>query len=243
MRYVKGSLLVVLIWYLIGLLVNSPIIPLPHDVFIYLIQHHTTSHLSSHLLYSLYRIIMGLGIALFIAIPTGLLIGRKRALDEVLSPVLYLLYPLPKIAFLPVFMVMFGIGDISKIILIAVIVFFPTAVSIRDGVKAIPNQYIQLAEAYHLTPKLILREVIWPAILPRIFSAIRISLGIALSVLFISESFAASFGLGYSIMNSWIMANYTSMYAGIVLLSLLGLGLYIITDSLERIFIRYQAER
>jgi NitT/TauT family transport system permease protein len=186
---------------------------------------------------------MGLGIALFIAIPTGLLIGRKRALDEVLSPVLYLLYPLPKIAFLPVFMVMFGIGDISKIILIAVIVFFPTAVSIRDGVKAIPNQYIQLAEAYHLTPKLILREVIWPAILPRIFSAIRISLGIALSVLFISESFAASFGLGYSIMNSWIMANYTSMYAGIVLLSLLGLGLYIITDSLERIFIRYQAER
>jgi len=190
-----------------------------------------------HLLFSLYRIAMGMALALFFAIPTGMLAGRTQKLDQLISPVLYLLYPLPKIAFLPVFMVLFGIGDLSKIMLIAVIIFFPASVTIRDGVKEISVQYLELAQAYHLTQTQILRDILWPFILPRIFSSLRITLGISLSVLFISENYAATYGLGYYIMNNWVMAQYVGMYAGIVLLSLLGLTLYVALDGLERLVI------
>ncbi len=237
MRYVKGALLVLLFWYLFAYVLASPIIPFPHRVLLYLIAEGGSHNLHMHVLYSLYRMLTGMLIALFIATPVGMITGRIRSLDRVISPVLYLLYPLPKIAFLPVFMVLFGIGDLSKIVLISVIVFFPAAVSIRDGVRDISYQYIELAQAYRLSPKELIKDIIWPAVLPRIFSSIRITLGIAMSVLFISESYAASHGLGYAIMNSWIMADYTGMYGGIVILSMLGLALYALTDTLERLLV------
>jgi NitT/TauT family transport system permease protein len=180
-------------------------------------------------------------LALLVAIPSGLAIGHLKRLDRILSPTLYLLYPLPKIAFLPVFMVLFGIGDLSKIILIAVIIFFPATLTIRDGVKEMPFQYLELAQAYHLTSRQVLTDIIWPSILPRIFSSLRITVGISLSVLFVSETYAATYGLGYTIMNNWVMANYVGMYAGIVLLSLLGLLLYIVIDKVEQLVIPAQA--
>lgn len=235
MKYVKGAVGVVLFWYLLALALRSPIVPYPHAVLSHLVTNFLTGKLHLHLTHSLYRIAAGMSLALLAAIPFGMAAGRLPAMDRIISPVLYLLYPLPKIAFLPVFMVLFGIGDTSKIVLIAVIVFFPAAVTIRDGVKAISPLYLELARAYHLKPKQIMREIIWPAIVPHVFSSLRITLGIALSVLFMSENYAARYGLGYYIMNSWVMASYTGMYSGIVLLSLLGLGLYILIDTLERL--------
>lgn len=234
MKYLKGTALLVVLWYLAAWMVDAPIIPYPHLVLAHTATGIMKEHTLRHLQFSLYRMLSGLAVALCLAIPTGMIAGRVKSLDHVVSPLLYLLYPLPKIAFLPVFMVLFGIGDLSKIILIATIVFFPAAVTIRDGVRDIPGQFIELARAYHLSPRQVIGDIIWPAILPRIFSSLRITVGIALSVLFISENFAATYGLGYHIMNNWIMANYIGMYSGIVLLSLLGLGLYLTIDLVER---------
>ena len=234
MKYLRGAAVVLVFWYLMALLVQQPIIPYPHAVLLFMLNNMVQAKIYLHLLNSLYRILMGMIIALFFAIPTGMIAGRNAKLDHMVSPVLYLLYPLPKIAFLPIFMVLFGIGDLSKIILIAVIIFFPAAVTIRDGVKDISPQFLELAKAYHLTRKQIIADIIWPAILPRIFSSLRITLGISLSVLFISENFASRYGLGYYIMNNWVMAQYVGMYAGIVFLSLLGLALYGILDAFER---------
>ncbi|NLK06168.1 MAG: ABC transporter permease [Spirochaetales bacterium] len=241
MRYLRGFLVVLLFWYALALLVSGPIIPYPHVVFAHLLKAILSANIYLHLLFSLYRILTGTMLALLVAIPAGLAIGRVKRLDRVLSPTLYLLYPLPKIAFLPVFMVLFGIGDLSKIILIAVIIFFPATLTIRDGVKEMPFQYLELAQAYHLTSRQVLTDIIWPSILPRIFSSLRITVGISLSVLFVSETYAATYGLGYTIMNNWVMANYVGMYAGIVLLSLLGLLLYIVIDKVEQLVIPAQA--
>ena len=241
MRYLRGFLVVLLFWYALALLVSGPIIPYPHVVFAHLLKGILSANMYLHLLFSLYRILTGTMLALLVAIPAGMAIGRVKRLDRVLSPTLYLLYPLPKIAFLPVFMVLFGIGDLSKIILIAVIIFFPATLTIRDGVKEMPFQYLELAQAYHLTSRQVLTDIIWPSILPRIFSSLRITVGISLSVLFVSETYAATYGLGYTIMNNWVMANYVGMYAGIVLLSLLGLLLYIVIDKVEQLVIPAQA--
>ena len=242
MRYLRGFLVVLFFWYALALLVSGPIIPYPHVVFAHLLASMIEAKNHLHLLFSFYRILMGTVVALLFAIPSGLAIGRVKRLDRVLSPTLYLLYPLPKIAFLPVFMVLFGIGDLSKIILIAVIIFFPATLTIRDGVKQIPFQYLELAQAYHLTFRQVLTDIIWPSILPRFFSSLRITVGISLSVLFVSETYASTYGLGYTIMNNWVMANYVGMYGGIVLLSLLGLLLYIVIDKVEQLVIPAQAK-
>lgn len=233
MKYLRGFLFILVFWYLAALAVNQPIIPYPHQVLFQHVEDLRSFRLYFHMLFSLYRILMGMTLAILCAVPTGMLAGRTKALDRLITPVLYLLYPLPKIAFLPVFMVLFGIGDLSKILLIATIIFFPAALTIRDGVREIPNEYLELARAYHLTGKEVTLQVVWPSILPRLFSSLRLTLGISLSVLFISENYAATYGLGYYIMNNWIMAQYIGMYAGIVLLSLLGLVLYIALDAFE----------
>ncbi len=240
MKYLKGFALVTFLWYILSLAVSGPIVPYPHQAFSHLGASFFHGETYLHLLFSLYRIIMGILIALFFGIPAGMISGRIHSLDQFISPVLYILYPLPKIAFLPVFMVLLGIGDLSKIALTAVIIFFPMAVNIRDGVREISQQYVELARAYHLRPGEVISQVIFPGILPRIFSSLRITLGISLSVLFISENFAAAYGLGSHIMNHWIMADYIGMYSGIILLSLLGLSLYILVDFLEKICIPWK---
>ncbi|MFW6363757.1 MAG: ABC transporter permease [Spirochaeta sp.] len=228
-----GMLLLLILWYIAAALIQSPIVPVPHRVLLPALQELPQPATLLHIASSLYRIICGILLALLFGIPAGIISGRSRLLDGIISPLLYLLYPIPKIAFLPVFMVILGIGDISKIALITVIIFFPITVFIRDGVQRISQTYIELAMVLSLSQKEILRSIIFPGILPDIFSAIRISLGISLSVLFFSENIAASHGLGFMIMNSWIMAHYTGMYAGIVYLSLLGILLYRLLDRIE----------
>ncbi len=241
MNYLKGTAAVVLLWYLLAALVSAPIVPFPHRAAARLAVSLTGEASYLHMLFSLYRMAGGMVLALLLGIPVGMLAGRLRSLDQVISPVLYLLYPVPKIAFLPVFMVLLGIGDVSKIALIASIIFFPIAVSIKDGVREISLEYAELASAFHLTPREMIRDILFPGVLPRIFTSLRITLGISLSVLFISENYAASYGLGYAVMNHWIMADYTGMYAFIILLSTLGFGLYLLIDLLERVCLPWKS--
>ncbi len=230
---VRGAALVALAWYILAFAVSGPIVPYPHEAAYRLFQSFLHDDMYLHLLFSLYRVAGGLFLALFFGIPVGLAAGRNRALDGFISPFLYLLYPLPKIAFLPVFMVLLGIGDASKIVLIAVIIFFPMAVNVRDHTRRITREYGILIEAFHIAGREVIRDILLPGVLPGIFASLRITLGISLSVLFVSENFATTYGLGYSIMNSWIMTDYTGMYAAILLLSLLGLLLYLLLDLME----------
>ncbi|AFG37904.1 ABC transporter permease [Spirochaeta africana] len=232
-RILHGVAVLTAVWYAAAVLIRSPIIPQPHLVALQTLQDLSRPATMLHLASSLYRILAGLALALTTGVPTGIAAARSRLFGRSITPLLYLLYPVPKIALLPVFMVLLGIGDAAKIALIAVIIFFPIAVAVRDGVQRISARYMELVRVLHLTQREILGRIILPGILPDIFSALRISLGISLSVLFFSENIATGYGLGFLIMNSWIMADYLGMYAGIVLLSSLGVMLYRLLDILQ----------
>jgi ABC-type nitrate/sulfonate/bicarbonate transport system permease component len=232
-RLAAGMLLVTGAWYLLAWVVSSPVVPMPHTVLTSLLESLGRGDTYRHVFSSFYRIGAGLGASLFLGIPLGMLAGRNRALDRYVSPVLYLLYPLPKIAFLPVFMVLLGIGDLSKIALITAIITFPMAINVRDRTREIMKEYGLLVRAFHLRPSELFRDILLPGLAPGIFASLRVTLGISLSVLFIAENYASSWGMGCLIMNSWVMADYTAMYTGIVLLSLTGLGLYLCVDLLE----------
>ena len=227
-----GTGLIILVWYILHFLIDSAIIPSPHQTF-YTFFILFPGKLYSHLLISLYRITVAVILALSLGVGIGLAVGMNNTLDDVISPVIYIFYPMPKVAFLPVFMILFGVGDLAKVLLIMFIVIFQIIVTTRDAVKGLNSELFYSVRSLGMNRVQVYRHLILPAVMPKIITALRLSVGTSIAVLFFAENFATRQGIGYFIMNSWVMVNYQEMFSGILALSLLGLGLFRLIDSLE----------
>lgn len=228
-----GLLMLLIFWYLVHMTIKSNVIPNPHEtliVFLGLLKEDLLIHTGVSML----RIIAAVAVAMILGVPLGLWIGSSRRADALISPVVYILYPIPKIAFLPVFMLLFGLGNTSKIILIITIVILQIILATRDGVKEVPEQLLYSVKSLGLSYFGIYKHLIIPAVLPKIISALRISVGISISVLFFSENFATSYGVGYFIMHAWSILKYKEMFAGIIALSLMGFLIFKSIDLVER---------
>ena len=230
--YLITGLVIVVIWQIAAVLLNSIALPTPLEVFSALVSG-LKDDLLSNLLISTFRVVYGIALALSLAVPIGLLSHEERV-DTFVAPFIYLLYPIPHIVLLPLIILLFGIGDLSKIILIALIVFFQILVTTRDASRNISKNYIYSMRSLGAQGKDIYKHVILPASLPKILTALRISVGTAIAVLFFVESFATTKGLGYLIMDSWSRADYPDLYAAIVTMALLGFGLYIVIERVEK---------
>ena len=176
-----------------------------------------------HGFYSSVRLVAGVILAVIIGMPVGVLIGYHKTLSEYISPVIYLLAPIPKIALLPMIMLLFGIGDLSKLFIIFIIMFFQVVVAAHDAVKNIPQEYFIPLRTIRSGHKAIILHIILPAVLPEMFTSVRIGLATGISVLFFAETFGTRWGLGFYIMDMWMRLDYKQMYAGILALGILGL--------------------
>ncbi|EQB88654.1 NitT/TauT family transport system permease protein [Clostridium punense] len=232
-KTLQGTLIIVFLWYTAHLLVNSSIIPSPYKVVITFFTL-LRGDLLLHIVYSFYRILLAILISLIIAVPLGIGMGLNKKMDELFSPIIYILYPIPKIAFLPVFLILFGFGDMPKVILIITIIVFQIQIAVRDGIKEIPKGLFYSIETLGLSKTQKYVHLILPAILPKLFSSLRITIGISISVLFFSENFATVYGIGYFIMNAFTIIHYEEMFAGILGLSVMGLVIFKTIDVLER---------
>jgi NitT/TauT family transport system permease protein len=190
--------------------------------------------LAWHFVVSLWRVGISIVISMALAVPAGLVMGQSHLLDRIFSPLLYIVYPVPKIVFLPVVLLLFGIGDTSKIFLIVLILFFQIVVVVRDQASALRPELLYSVRSLGAGRRALFRFVYLPATIPAALTALRVSIGIAIAVLFFAESFATASGLGYYIMNSWSRLAYPQMYAGVIAMSLLGLLFYFLVDFLER---------
>lgn len=232
-NYIFGLLSLLLVWHLLSYILDLPFIPPPLKV-INRVLEIFASKILVHGAVSLWRISMGTAMAILIGTPIGLFMGYFKPFDIVLSPIIYLTYPVPKIALLPIIMLLFGLGDLSKTIMIILIVVFQIIVAVRDGIKSISEEIyyplISLGAGYFQ----IFREIIIPASLPKIFTSLRIAMATAISVLFFTETFGTEYGMGYYIMDAWVRVNYVEMYGGILVLSIMGLALFLMIDILER---------
>ena len=146
-----------------------------------------------------------------------------------------------KVAFLPILMILFGLGNAPKIILLVTIIVFQFILGARDGVKSIPKPLFDSVYSLGLSPLENIRHLTLPACTPNIFTALRISVGVSISVLFFSENFATRYGIGYFIMNAWSMGDYLQMFSGILLLSIFGLLVFYGIDLLEAKICRWKA--
>ncbi len=236
--YIFAILFIFAGWWVTAVLVDSPALPTPGATFGVLAANLPA--LGPYFLVSAWRVIVSVVIGTALAVPLAQICVRSRRLDALFAPVLYLLYPIPKVVLLPILLVLLGLGDAPKIVLIALTVFFQVLVAVRDAARAIPNDAILSARALGAGRWGVYRHVVVPSTLPAVFTSLRISVGTAIAVLFIAEAMAGSTGLGYFIMQSWSMVNYPRMFAGIVALALMGLVLYALFDLIERRLTRWR---
>lgn len=231
--YLLGGVLLLALWQVFSLAAGARVVPPPVPVLVRFAEL-LPGVLWRHALASFARVASSLLLSTAVAIPVGLAAGRSRRADALLSPLTYLLYPVPKIALLPVVMLLFGMGDVSKVIVVSLVLFFQTLVAVRDGARDVEPQYLVSIRSLGAGRFQVLRYVILPAILPAIFTSLRIGAGTALAVLFFAETFATKYGLGYFIMDGWMRINYLDMFAGIVGIGVLGLVLFRLIDLTER---------
>jgi ABC-type nitrate/sulfonate/bicarbonate transport system ATPase subunit/ABC-type nitrate/sulfonate/bicarbonate transport system permease component len=224
------------LWALAARLAEKPFLPGPRAVFGALGTLALSGALWRHLSASLFRILGALAGSFIPAAALGIAAGRSPAINRIVSPLVYLIHPLPKAAFLPVIMLILGLGELSKIFLVGFIVFSQILVNARDGAERIPPELDDSARSLGARRTGLLRHLVLPAVLPSLFTAFRVSLGTAVAVLFLAETFATGRGLGYLIVDAWTRVSYPEMYAAILALSLLGLLLFRLTDLAEKIF-------
>ncbi|MDD2422058.1 MAG: ABC transporter permease [Heliobacteriaceae bacterium] len=227
------------LWQLAAVVVNNQMLPPPLAALTSFIQL-AQGPLAIHLWSSFYRAGYSILLSLVLAVPLGLFLGRNPRVDHWVAPMIFLTYPIPKIVFLPLVLLFLGIGDASKIFLITLIVFYQILVTTRDAAKGVPEADILSLRSLGGGPWAVYRHVIVPACLPDILTALRISSGTAVAVLFLVESFATVEGLGYFIMDAWTRASAAEMFAGIIAMGVLGFVLILGVDLMERYLCRWR---
>lgn len=229
--FLKGFLVLNMIWLLFSFLLNTAIVPNPFRVY----GNFGTilaDGIALHIYYSLKRIFSGLALSLAVGIPVGILMAYSPKANSFLYPLVYFSYPIPKTALLPIAMLLWGMRDGSKVAIIFFIVVFQVIVSVRDSAVHIDRSLYQSVICAGGNRLQIIRHITLPAILPQLFTSIRVSLGTAVSILIFIEGYGTDYGMGYYILDAWSRINYIQMYMGILVISFVGFGLFLLVDAL-----------
>jgi ABC-type nitrate/sulfonate/bicarbonate transport system permease component len=237
-----GLLMFFVIWQLLAWIIRRPIMPSPVQV-LPIFAVSLFGNLGIHFLASTGRVLAAIILAVVTAVPIGLGLGQLPKVNRIFAPLIAIVYPIPKIVFLPVIYVLMGITDISKIFLIASIIFFQILVVVRDEAANLHPELILSVRSLGAGRRALFRYVYFPASLPAVLTALRVSAGTAIAVLFIAEQSLTTYGLGYYIVvETYQVLRYPEMYACIMAMSLLGLTLYFVIYSLELRVTRYRTE-
>lgn len=188
------------------------------------------------------RLVAGYVLGAVPGIAIGMVMGLNRWVRAAIDPLIAALYPIPKIAILPLLMLVFGLGDWSKVVVVAMSVLFLTVINTTAGVVQLDRIYFDVARNFR-TPwhKLFLR-VILPGALPTIFAGLRISLGVSLVVLVSAEFVASDKGLGYLIWASWQTLVIENMFVGIIVITVLGVLSTLFLHECERVLVPWRRD-
>lgn len=232
--YVLGSLILLILWKLAAWIGGPATVVGPMVTGKLLLEEASKGVFWEHVGASGFRIIVALVLAVSAASVIAVFLAVSPTADRIAKPLIYLTYPVPKIVLLPLALLIFGLGDGGKIFILWLILFFQILIPARDSAINIPkdarNSLLSLGGGRgHL-----IVHVIWPSSLPAIFTGLRIASGTVVAVLFFVESIASRRGMGFYILDAWGRGDVGQMYVGMVTLGLMGVGLYICFDLLER---------
>lgn len=228
-------LALVIIWHISAKVMGRSYLPLPSDVFITFLVEWNNATLFDHSVASLKRVLLGVGYGVLAAFPLAILAAEFKFLDYFVSPLMEFLYPIPKVVFLPIIVFLFGLGDPSIIFLIAFIMFFQIFIIVKDAIDGLPRALLDALNVLGAGSWHRIRYVFIPAAIGATVTAVKVSIGTAIAILFIAESIGNNVGLGYYIVvDQWNRFAYQKVYAGVLTISLLGTLLFGILAHLER---------
>lgn len=233
------AVMVILVWWLISALhwVSSTALPSPGSVFHDFISVATIGYsgvpLLTSTLYSMGRITAGFLAAVVVGIPIGFWMASSDWVFLAIDPLLQFLRPIPPLAYIPVMIVWFGIGETSKVILIFFCTIPIIIISAMSGVKSAQETRIRAAQCLGANKRQLFRYVILPSALPEIFTGMRVGIGIAWTCLVAAEMIAASKGLGWMIESAGNELQIGVVFVGIVIIGLLGYGMELVIRSIE----------
>lgn len=193
-----------------------------------------------HLSISLMRIGVGWAIGTGLGLVVGIAMGLWSAARAVGMPMVSAIFPVPKIALLPLFILWLGIGEAPKIVTIASGVFFPTVIATFSGIDSVPRTLIRMAQSFNMPVPGIIWKIILPSALPGILAGFRISIATALLLVVTAEMIGAQFGIGAFLLTAGNLMQTDDLMAGVVILSILGLGLGAILTVLEKTFLSWR---
>ena len=191
------------------------------------------THLWASVRRILYGYLLGAGFGLFF----GLLIGRTKMIKAALEPTVVAFYTLPKLAILPLLLLIFGIDETPKVLLIAITVFFIVLINTTGALESVTPGHLEAGRSFGLGRVDMIRHVVLPSAMPQIFIGLRLAAGIAVLVVVGAEFVAAKAGVGYLIWNSWNIGIPSNMYIGIISISLLGVAANSLLRLLQRVLV------
>ena len=233
---VVSILCLLAIWELIcqSGVVSSLFLPAPSAIISALLEMIADGEIGVSLAASLYRILAGFFIGSLIGLAVGLVTGTSALMDKIGTPIVNAIYPIPKIALLPLFILWLGIGELSKVTIIALGVFFPVAMNTYSGVKNVDTLLLKVAASFNASWWMTMKSVVLPNALPMIFAGLRLAAGTSLLLLVAAEMIAAQVGIGALILHYGDLMITDRLMAGVIVLSLLGLVFNLILQFVER---------
>jgi ABC-type nitrate/sulfonate/bicarbonate transport system permease component len=242
---IASPLALLVLWQLLSWakVLDARFVPSPLTIFEGAVVLIRSGELWTHLSASLLRLAAGFILGTIPGIAVGLLMGLSRYVRAGLDPIVAATYPVPKIAILPLIMLYFGIGEASKIVIVAIAVVYLVLINTMVGVMTIDPIYFDVAKNYNAPWRKLFTRVIIPGALPLIFAGLRLSLGVSLIVIVSAEFIAAKSGIGYLIWSSWETLLIENMFVGIIVITVLGVVSTFLLKELERALIPWRKER
>lgn len=231
---------ILLLWYVATTWgwVSSFILPSPGQLLaefrLLLLKGYAGKPLGEHLWASLLRTFTGLGLGIAVGVPVGLLMGYSPAAHAVLSPIFSFLRPIPPIAFIPLMILYFGIGEFSKVALIFLAALYYVVLNSSAGVRTVPRDLIRAGENMGLNRVQLFSHVIFWAALPHIMTGVKTATAVSWAIVVAAELIAAQAGLGFMVMDATTFFRVPNVYIGIIIIGLIGVTLEIITLFFDR---------
>jgi len=219
----------------------APLLPTPWAVVLGIRELAVKGLLLKYVVASLFRVTWGYVLAAIVAIPFGLFLGWHRRGQQALNPLIQILRPISALAWIPLAILWFGVGDLASVFLIFLASFLPITVTAMNAVGSISSNHLNVGRNFGLSESQLVLRVLYPAVMPQLVVSLRIALGIAWLVVVAAEMIAATSGLGFLIVDARNAGNrYDLVVAGMVLIGVIGLLLDIMMRKLSRLsFLRW----
>jgi ABC-type nitrate/sulfonate/bicarbonate transport system permease component len=239
---VASPLLLLVLWEAaarVGL-IDVRFFPAPSTIIMQLVLLARTGELELHLWASLQRLLWGFLLGGIPALLLGLAMGLYRPVRIAIDPLVAATYPVPKSAILPLVLLIFGLGEMSKVVMVALGVFYPILINTVAGVRNIQPIYLDVGRNFGATGWQVFRTIALPGALPNIMAGVKLGIGMGLILIAIAEMIGAREGIGYMIWNAWQILAVDTMYVGLMVIAILGFLFNLILDAVEQLVVPWR---